>query len=122
MSGNNILLDTNAIIAVLDGHSVAKEIINHNILHISFITELESLSYQKLTSSERDLIQNFLNECILLELNPEIKKATIDFTITYKLKLPDAIIAATANYYQLPVGSADKVFSKVKEIEIIRFI
>ncbi len=122
MSGNNILLDTNAIIAVLDGHSVAKEIINHNILHISFITELESLSYQKLTSSERDLIQNFLNECILLELNPEIKKATIDFRSTYKLKLPDAIIAATANYYQLPVVSAYKVFSKVKEIEIIRFI
>jgi predicted nucleic acid-binding protein len=122
MSGNNILLDTNAIIAVLDGHPVAKEIINHNILHISFITELESLSYQKLTSEDRYLIRNFLDECILLELNTEIKKATIDLRIKYKLKLPDAIIAATANYYQLPLVSADKVFSKVREIETIRFI
>jgi predicted nucleic acid-binding protein len=122
MSGNNILLDTNAIIAVLDGHPVAKEIINHNILHISFITELESLSYQKLTSEDRYLIRNFLDECILLELNTEIKKVTIDLRIKYKLKLPDAIIAATANYYQLPLVSADKVFSKVREIETIRFI
>lgn len=122
MSGNNILLDTNAIIAVLDGHPVAKEIINHNILHISFITELESLSYQKLTSEDRYLIRNFLDECILLELNTEIKKVTINLRIKYKLKLPDAIIAATANYYQLPLVSADKVFSKVREIETIRFI
>jgi predicted nucleic acid-binding protein len=122
MSGNNILLDTNAIIAVLDGHPVAKEIINHNILHISFITELESLSYQKLTIEDRYLIRNFLDECILLELNTEIKKVTINLRIKYKLKLPDAIIAATANYYQLPLVSADKVFSKVREIETIRFI
>lgn len=122
MSGNNILLDTNAIIAVLDGHSIAKEIINNNILHISFITELEALSYQKLSTSDRNLIQSFLSDCILLELNPEIKKNTIDFRIAYKLKLPDAIIAAKVNYYQLPLVSADKVFSKVKEIEIIRFI
>lgn len=122
MSGNNILLDTNAIIAVLDGHSIAKEIINNNILHISFITELEALSYQKLSTSDRNLIQSFLSDCILLELNPEIKKNTIDFRIAYKLKLPDAIIAAKVNYYQLPLVSADKFFSKVKEIEIIRFI
>lgn len=121
MSGNNILLDTTAIIAVLDGHPVAKEIINHNILHISFITELESLSYQKLSTEDRYLIRNFLDECILLELNTEIKKAK-QFVFRYKLKLPDAIIAATANYYQLPLVSADKVFSKVKEIETIRFI
>ncbi len=122
MSGNNILLDTNAIIAILDGHQVAKEIINNNILYISFITELESLSYQKLTAAERKIIQNFLDECILLDLNREIKKTTIDFRINYHLKLPDAIIAATASYYQFPLVSADKVFSKVKEIENIRFI
>ena len=122
MSGNNILLDTNAIIAVLYGHSIVKEIINNNILHISFITELEALSYQKLSTSDRNLIQSFLSDCILLELNPEIKKNTIDFRIAYKLKLPDAIIAAKVNYYQLPLVSADKFFSKVKEIEIIRFI
>ncbi|MBK8292072.1 MAG: PIN domain-containing protein [Flammeovirgaceae bacterium] len=76
----------------------------------------------KLTSEDRYLIRNFLDECILLELNTEIKKATIDLRIKYKLKLPDAIIAATANYYQLPLVSADKVFSKVREIETIRFI
>jgi predicted nucleic acid-binding protein len=122
MSGNNILLDTNAIIAILDGHPVATSIINHNALHISFITELESLSYQKLSTQERSTIRSFLDECILLDINMEIKKVTIDFRINYHLKLPDAIIAATAYYYELPLVSADKTFSKINEIEVIRFV
>jgi len=122
MSGNNILLDTNAIIAILDGHSIATSIVNHNALHISFITELESLSYQKLSTKERSTVRNFLDECILLDINMEIKKVTIDFRINYRLKLPDAIIAATAFYYKLPLVSADKTFSKIKEIEVIRFV
>ena len=122
MSGNNILLDTNAIIAILDGHPIATKIINHNILHISFITELEALSYQKLTLDEKTIIRNFLDDCILLDLNSEIKKETIEIRTKYRLKLPDAIIAATAHYYKIPLVSADKTFSKIEEIEIIRFI
>jgi len=122
MSGNNILLDTNAIIAILDGHPIAAGIINHNVLHVSFIAELESLSYQKLSTKERSTIRDFLDECILLDLNMEIKKITIDFRVNYRLKLPDAIIAATGYYYKLPLVSADKNFSKIKEIEVIRFV
>ncbi len=98
MSGNNILLDTNAIIAVLDGHPIVKNILNHNILHISFIAQLESLSYQKLSVEERALIENFLGECILLELNEDSKKIAIDFRIRYQ------------------------AFRKINEIELIRFI
>jgi hypothetical protein len=122
MSGNKILLDTNAIIAILDGHPVAAQIVNHNVLHISFVTELESLSYQKLSAEERVTIRNFLSECILLELNADIKKMVVDLRMKYRLKLPDAIIAATACYHQLPLVSADKAFSKVTELELIRFV
>jgi predicted nucleic acid-binding protein len=39
----------------------------------------------------------------------------------YRLKLPDAIIAATCYYLDLPLVSADKIFSKVEEITLIRF-
>jgi len=122
MNGRNLLLDTNAIIALLDGNKIVIELANNNILHISFVSELESLSYQKLTAQEKTVIQNLLDDCIIIELNSEIKKLTVILRTKYKLKLPDAIIAATAYYYQLPLISADKAFSKVNEIELVQFL
>jgi hypothetical protein len=61
---------------------------------------------------------------ILLDtkLNADIKKMVVDLRMKYRLKLPDAIIAATACYHQLPLVSADKAFSKVTELELIRFV
>lgn len=122
MNGRNLLLDTNAIIALLDGDKIVVELVDNSIIHISFVTELESLSYQSLTPKDKIIIQNLLNDCIIIELNSEIKKLTVELRTKYKLKLPDAIIAATACYYQLPLISADKAFNKVKEIELVQFL
>ena len=47
---------------------------------------------------------------------------SIELRIKYNLKLPDAIIAATASYLNLPLISADRAFGKINEIQSIRFI
>ena len=121
MSGNKILLDSNVVIAALDGNEIALQLIDQKALVISFISEIELQSYQKLNQKELIIIQNFISECIVIDLNPEIKRLAIDFRVNYKLKLPDAIIAATAFHFDLPLITADKVFSKIEEIELIRF-
>lgn len=121
MSGNSVLLDTNAVVALLDGNSIVTSLLDGNVLYISFITELESLSYQKLSPTETKTVESFINDCIVLELNSEIKRAAIALRRKYKLKLPDAIIVGTALYHKLPVISADKTLSKIEEIEVIRF-
>ncbi len=49
----------------------------------------------------------------------EIKLKAIQIKQKYKLKLPDAIIAATAICYNLPFLSADSDFKKIKELHLI---
>lgn len=122
MNGNSVLLDSNAIIAALNGNKIVIELIHQRILFVSFITELEVQSYQKLSSEELKTVQNFIGECIVVDPNAEIKKRAVEYRIKYKLKLPDAIIAATAVYLELPLISADRAFGKIDEIKSIRFI
>ena len=121
MNGINLVLDTNAIIAILDGNEIAIELINNNHLYVSFIAELEAQSFQKLSGPDLKNIRSFLSECVVVDINSEIKKKTIEFRIKYGLKLPDAIIAATSFYLDMPLISGDKVFSKIEEISLVRF-
>jgi hypothetical protein len=48
-------------------------------------------------------------------MNPKIKEQTILLKQKYKLKLPDAIIAATAIVYKLPFLTSDADFKNIKE-------
>ena len=88
---------------------------------ISFITELELLSFPKLSRDQENNIKELLKNCQLINLNEEIKSLTIELKRKYKLKLPDAIIAATAYYLNLPLITADKQFKQVEELEIILY-
>ncbi len=88
-------------------------------LTISFITELEILSFPKLNMEAQSQIIGLLNNCTIVELKQEIKNLTIELRKKYTLKLPDAIIAASAYFYKLPLITADKAFQKLKEMNII---
>jgi predicted nucleic acid-binding protein len=63
---------------------------------ISAITEIELLCWK--TASEKDLqvLRDFIEDSIVFELEKEIKLKTAELRKTHKIKLPDAIIAATA--------------------------
>jgi hypothetical protein len=54
-----------------------------------------------------------------MDLERGIKNLTIEIKIKYKLKIPDAIIAASAQYYNLPLITADKAFRKLKDQNIV---
>lgn len=60
-----------------------------------------------------------MNDCFLIEWNTKIKEQTIEFRNKYSLRLPDAIIAATACVYGVPLITADKAFSKIEELDLI---
>ncbi len=62
---------------------------------ISVITEIELLSYPSL-SLEKTQVIDFLNKITIIDIHSNIKNLTIAFRKQYKLRLPDAIIAATA--------------------------
>ncbi|MCB0561855.1 MAG: type II toxin-antitoxin system VapC family toxin [Lewinellaceae bacterium] len=121
MSGNSLLIDTNIALYLLNGDTTIAELLNGRDVHVSFITELELLGFQDIKEEDRSIIEDLLNNCIIVDLNQAIKRITIDLKQKYKLKLPDAIIAATSIYMNLPLISADKDFERISDLQFIRY-
>jgi predicted nucleic acid-binding protein len=113
MSGISILIDTNIAIALLNGDRAIAEMIEEKDVRISFITELELLCKPGLKASEKIDIQSFIDDCTVLEMNSSIKEITISIKQSGKIKLPDAIIAATSIYWNLPFFTRDEDFKNV---------
>ncbi|MCI4650432.1 type II toxin-antitoxin system VapC family toxin [Phaeodactylibacter sp.] len=100
--GLKYLWDTNTAIYYLQQQfpPSAEKFIDETVLDsspaISVITEIELLCWK--TDSEKDLIvlRNFIHDAQVLELEKAIKLKTAEIRKAHKIKLPDAIIAATA--------------------------
>ncbi len=111
-------MDTNAILYYLSDRnilSVKAEFV------ISFITEIEVLSYPDLTKKEEEKINKFFENIYIVDLNKDIKKCTINFRRRYSLKLPDAIICASAYFLKIPLITNDKKLFKVSECCVITY-
>ena len=72
---------------------------------ISAITEIELLCWKTATQKDVELLQSFINDAFVIELEQPIKLKTSELRKAYKIKLPDAIIAATALVYGLTLIS-----------------
>lgn len=116
MNGNKLLLDTNAILYVLGGDETLAAFLNGKELYISFITELELLSFKKLTQKDAKTINAFLSELKIENISEEIKKVVIEIRKSTGLKLPDCIIAATSIVLNIPLITSDKQFSTIKAL------
>ena len=113
MNGVDFLIDTNVAIYVLEGHNVVKGIMQCSAA-VSVISEMELLGKQGLLPQEETKIRDLLNDCEILAFTDSIKTTTISLKKQYAIKLPDAIIAATAKHYGLLLITADKGFKKVE--------
>jgi predicted nucleic acid-binding protein len=56
---------------------------------------------------------------MLCSSEPAIKDITINLRASYKIKLPDAVIAATAIYFDLPLFTMDKGFEKITDLQSV---
>jgi predicted nucleic acid-binding protein len=121
MSGSNLFVDTNILLLLLNGNHTIAESISEQHIFISFITELELLGHKGITTSEQKVIKRLLNECVVIDINENIKKEVVKIRQQKKIKLPDAIIAATAIYLDLPLLSADKDFSRIDHLNLLLF-
>ena len=119
MSGNNIVIDTSLIINLFNGDGAVLPLITGRNLYVSVISEIEVLSFSGLTIDDRVLLHDFLSKCYLIDLDIAVKEITIKVRSQYKTKLPDAVIAATAIYYDLPLFTMDKGFQKIADLKAI---
>ncbi len=95
------LLDTNAVINYLDASMPPKAMLFMNVVvdnqcNISVITKMEALGYGFKSPAEQKTMWAFITDSAIFNLNDDIVNRTISIRVIKKLKLPDAIIAATA--------------------------
>ncbi len=117
MNGVEFLADTNAMIYLLAGNDCMRPYLSKK-LGVSFISELELFSFSELTEGEEVNIRNLLKECTVFPLDSDIKEEVISLRKKYRIKLPDAIIAATAIEKGLRLLTADKGFEKIEELQL----
>jgi predicted nucleic acid-binding protein len=121
MNGSKLLVDTNIILYLFNGDETIADFLQDKELFISFITELELLSFWDLSTNEEKYIQSFIQNCKSISMNELIKKETLQIRKNYKMKLPDSIIAATSLYLDIPLISADLGFQKIENLSFIQY-
>ncbi len=120
---HNLLLDTNIIIYYFNGLVSDKRIddILKKGFNISIITKIEFLSWQQLYSDDllREKALAFISHATVYELTDEIANATIQIRQQYKIKTPDAIIAATALVHGLDIATNNIDDFKYLDLDIL---
>lgn len=97
MGWMKVLFDTNILIDYLLGHvEASKELEQYKIAQISIITKMEILVGA--SQDNEEIIRDFLSYFIIIALNEEIAEIAVAIRKSHKIKLPDAIIWATAKY------------------------
>lgn len=112
----NFLLDTNVVLYLLGG--VIPGHFEHGNYFISVITEIELLSYPSLCENEETKIRSFLSDVSIIDINATVKDETIKLRRAYLMRLPDAIIAASAITMDATLISNDKIFKKLAGIKL----
>lgn len=83
---------------------------------VSVITEMELLSYPSMSEGEEIIVRDFLDKITVVGLDDNIKELAIAFRKNYKLKLPDAIVAATAKSLNANLLTNDMKLRSLTEI------
>lgn len=119
MSGDKILVDTNVFINLAEGKEGIESHLQGREIFVSVITEIELLGYYQISTSEKEYFEALLGECALLELTAGIKKRAITLKQLHRIKLPDAIIAATAQFLKIELITFDKGFATIPGLDLI---
>jgi len=122
--GLKYLYDTNVFIDYFSDRLEDLDLFNEkfiieNEVLISPVVRMELLSHPDITDDEDKLFTELLDNFESVEIDFEVEKETILLRRKYKLKLPDAIIAASAIIEDAVLVTNDKKdFSKVSELKI----
>lgn len=121
MPGNRYLLDTNALVALLQGHQALLALTDKaHWLGVSVINVLEFLGFDGLTAADRSLFVELISRLVVVDLNygnTELMERVTDLRKTRTIKLPDAIVMASAALHNATVITHDAVVLKLSATE-----
>ncbi len=129
MSGTKAVLDSNAIIYASKGLVDAEKLLQAYVnCFASIITFIEVYAYDFKDFAEKQLIDEILDSLEIVELNREIADQAILYRTNRirKIKLPDAVILATAKFIGAELITADegdfkKIDSQIHLVSLDKF-
>ena len=86
---------------------------------ISTLAVIEILSYKDSSIEEMFAIERWLRFLLVLDVDLSIARIAAELRKQYGLKTVDSVIAASALVSHWPLASRDRVFRKVKELNLI---
>lgn len=110
------ILDTNILLYWLGDR--LEDSLPKGIYSVSIISEIELLSYGDLDLVAERKIRELLSELLIVKINDDVKGQTIALRKKYRLKLPDAVIAATTLSLGATLLTNDAAFLKMTEISV----
>jgi len=120
------LFDTNIFIAQLVNDPKAVEFfspffLSQNDIVTSQIVRMELLSYPGITLQSETIIKLLLDEFEVISIDDNIEREAINLRRNFKIKLPDAIIAATSIVEKAELVTFNtKDFTKIKELKLYK--
>ncbi len=123
MNGIDYLLDTNFILALLKSSPDTLALINERQIELhqcaySAITRMELLGFPGITPDEKAMIQEKLARLTYAPMTSVVEDVAIRLRQTYRVKLPDAIIAASALVAGAELLTFDKALQGVLVAEV----
>ena len=119
----NGLPDTNVALYLLGGRLASP--LPAGDYGVSVITEMELLAWPSFTDEETVKVRAFLDSVILCDLTPRIRVQAVAIRREHRLKLPDAIICATALEHDAELWTNDSSLPRVaglrcRKVELLR--
>ncbi len=123
MSGKRrFLLDTNAVVSLLSGNRNLAELLEAaEYVGISVITYLEFLAFDGLSDSDRACFTEFCERIEVVALTHDdsgLMKLALDLRSRHRLKLPDAVIGASALSRNATLITNDSHFSGISLLPV----
>lgn len=117
MPGNRYLLDTNALVALLQGHAGLLTLADSaDWLGVSVINVLEFLGFDDLLEEDRLLFNAFIDRVFVVDLavaDSVLMSQISQLRKSRAIKLPDAIVAASAVIHQASLVTNDSQLHKL---------
>ena len=115
------LIDSNILIyACSDEYIFVSEFIYENLPLISIISKIEVLGYHKLKQRDKIILSNIIDILQIEKLSEDIVDKAIELRQKHRLKLGDALIAATALVNNdVLVTRNIRDFRKIQDLKIL---
>ena len=119
-----MVLDTNILIAYLKGEPEVVAALGQwrregRGLVVSSISFAEVLALPALSGSEVQVVTRFLRTFLCIAFDERLAEKAARLARLYRLKIPDAAVAATAVDCAMPLVSRDQGFRKVREVSLV---